>query len=96
MAGIPDGYSTALRMLNYFKIPPEHGDCVVLILGHPGLNLLGRYLPPGKINDLLLPDVTRARPTSSHGGDVYMMDVGAPDVEEMETSDIMDLASFLE
>lgn len=95
MAGVPDGYSTALRMLNYFKIPPEYGDCVVLILGHPGFNLLGRYLPPGKINDLLLADISRARPTSSHG-DVYMMDLGAPNIEEVEASDIMDLASFLE
>lgn len=96
MASLPDGYSTTLRMIDYFKIPREYGDCVVLILVHPGLNLLGRYLPPVKINDLLLVDVSRVRPSSSYG-DVYMMDIEGPEAnEEMETFAIMDLASFLE
>ncbi|KAG5651917.1 hypothetical protein H0H81_006932 [Sphagnurus paluster] len=95
-----DAYSTTLRMLDYLKIPHEHGDCVVLILVHPGLNLLGRYLPPSKINDLLLADVARIRPSSSHG-DVFMMAVedethGAEVLEATEAFDIMDLASFLE
>lgn len=96
MATVPDGYSTALRMLDFFKIPRENGDCIVLLLGHPGLNLLGRYLPSIKINDLLLADVSHVRPTSSHG-DIYMMGVEEPDLaEEMQAFDIMDLASFLE
>lgn len=83
-------------MIDYFKIPRESGDCVVLLLVHPGLNLLGRYLPPLKVNDLLLADISRARPSSSHG-DVYMMGIEEPDMaEEMEAFDIMDLASFLE
>lgn len=83
-------------MIDFLKIPREHGDCNVLILVHPGLNLLGRYLPPSKINDLLLADISRVRPASSHG-DVYMMGLEEPDVvDEMEAFDIMDLASFLE
>jgi len=83
-------------MIEVFNIPPDSGDCVVLLLVHPGLNLLGRYLPPSKINDLLLADVLSARPTSSHG-DVYMVGIKEADVmEEMEALDIMDLASFLE
>ncbi|KAF8167825.1 hypothetical protein B0H34DRAFT_645007 [Crassisporium funariophilum] len=96
MASSPDGYSTTLRMIDFFKMLRENGDCVVLVLVHPGLNLLGRYLPPSKINDLLLADVSRVRPTSSHG-DVYMLGIEEPDLaEEMEAFDIMDLASFLE
>jgi len=83
-------------MIDYYKIPRDSGDCVVLLLVHPGLNLLGRYLPPLKVNDLLLADISRVRPMSSHG-DVYMMGIEEPDiVEEMEAFDIMDLASFLE
>jgi len=93
---LTEGYSTTLRMIDYYKIPRDSGDCVVLLLVHPGLNLLGRYLPPLKVNDLLLADISRVRPMSSHG-DVYMMGIEEPDiVEEMEAFDIMDLASFLE
>ena len=97
MTTLPDGNKTTLRMIDFIKIPRESGDCVVLLLVHPGLNLLGRYLPPSRVNDLLLPDVTRTtRPSSSHG-DVYMIGPGDPDLtEEMEGFDIMDLASFLE
>ncbi|GLB36534.1 putative GAF domain containing protein [Lyophyllum shimeji] len=100
MANTADGYSVTLRMLEYLKIPREHGDCVVLILGHPGLNLLGRYLPSPKVNDLLLADVSRVRPSSSHG-DVFMMNVeeesrATEAAEATEAFDIMDLASFLE
>jgi len=96
MSSLTEGYSTTLRMIDYYKIPRDSGDCVVLLLVHPGLNLLGRYLPPLKVNDLLLADISRVRPMSSHG-DVYMMGIEEPDiVEEMEAFDIMDLASFLE
>ncbi|KAI3615522.1 histidine kinase [Moniliophthora roreri] len=90
-------YNPALRMVELLNIPRDYGDMVVLLLVHPGLNLLGRYLPPSKVNDLLLADVTRpARPLTSHG-DVYMMDIDESDIaEEMEAFDIMDLATFLE
>jgi hypothetical protein len=82
-------------MIDFFKIPRENGDCVVLLLVHPGLNLLGRYLPPSKVNDLLLADISRVR-SASHV-DAYMLGTEDADVaEEMEAFDIMDLASFLE
>lgn len=91
----PDHSSTTLRMIEFFKISRESGDCVVLLLVHPGLNLLGRYLPPSKVNDLLLADISRVR-TASHV-DAYMSNSGSAGVaEEMEAFDIMDLASFLE
>ncbi|KAF9498170.1 dual-domain HisK/Mak2 protein kinase [Pleurotus eryngii] len=96
VAASPDGHAVTLRMIDYLKIPPSGGDHVVLLLAHPGLNVLGRYLPPPKVNDLLLADVDRIRPTSSHA-DVYMMGIEEPDVfEEIEAFDIMDLATFLE
>ncbi|KAF8061003.1 hypothetical protein FPV67DRAFT_1673829 [Lyophyllum atratum] len=100
MSNSTNGYSTTLRMLDYLKIAREHGDCVVLILVHPGLNLLGRYLPPTKVNDLLLADVSRVRPSSSHG-DVFMASVeeesqATEAAEATEAFAIMDLASFLE
>ncbi|PBL00451.1 histidine kinase [Armillaria gallica] len=86
----------ALRMIDFISIPKENGDVVVLLLFHPGPNLLGRYLPPSKINELLLADMSRVRPSSSHG-DIYMLGIEEPDfTEEMEAFDIMDLASFLE
>ena len=96
MAANTEGANVTLRMLDFFSIPKVNGDCVVLLLVHPGLNLLGRYFPPAKVNDLLLADVSRARPSSSHG-DIYMMGVEEPDMtEDMEPMEIMDLASFLE
>lgn len=84
-------------MIDFFNIPKESGDVVVLLLAHPGSNLLGRYLPPAKVNDLLLPDISRTRPTSASHSDVYMMDIEEPDIlVGIEGFDIMDLASFLE
>jgi len=96
MANSLEGYSTTvLRMIDFFKIPRESGDCVVLLLVHPGLNLLGRYLPPSKVNDLLLADLSRVRPTGH--GSITVVGTGDLDLnEEMEAFDIMDLASFLE
>lgn len=96
MTQSPERSSTTLRMIEFFKISRESGDCVVLLLVHPGLNLLGRYLPPSKVNDLLLADISRVR-TASHV-DAYMSNVpgNAGVAEEMEAFDIMDLASFLE
>jgi hypothetical protein len=83
-------------MLDFFNIPRLQGDCVVLLLVHPGLNLLGRYFPPSKVNDLLLADVSRTRTLSSHE-DVYMMGIEESyDMEEIEAYDLIDLASFLE
>ncbi|KAF9258589.1 dual-domain HisK/Mak2 protein kinase [Marasmius fiardii PR-910] len=96
LAESKENYSPALRIIELLNIPRDHGDVLVLLLVHPGLNLLGRYLPPSKVNDLLLADVSRSRPLSSHG-DVYMMDIDETDIsEEMEAFDIMDLATFLE
>jgi hypothetical protein len=82
-------------MLEFFNVPREHGDCVVLLLAHPGPNLLGRYFPPSRVNDLLVADVSRTRQSTYE--DVLMM--GADelyDMEDQESYDLMDLASFLE
>jgi len=96
IASSPEPSGIALRMIDFFSVPKSNGDCVVLLLVHPGLNLLGRYFPPLKVNDLLLADVSRTRPSSSHA-DVYMMGIEEPDpVEDMDPMDVMDLASFLE
>ncbi|KAK7014496.1 hypothetical protein R3P38DRAFT_2787355 [Favolaschia claudopus] len=59
LASSSDGSRHALRNLEFFNIPRDSGDVIVLLLGHPALRLLGRYLPPTKINDLLLPDLSR-------------------------------------
>ncbi|KAF9454975.1 dual-domain HisK/Mak2 protein kinase [Macrolepiota fuliginosa MF-IS2] len=93
LTGTPDGNSTSLRMLDYQKIPPEHGECVVLLLAHPGVNLLGRYLPAHKVNDLLLVEPVRPRTLDVvMGENEEVMEVGG----DMDGYDIMDLASFLE
>ena len=86
----------ALRLIDFFTVPKSNGDCVVLLLAHPGLNLLGRYFPPSAVNDLLLADVIRPKPTSPPT-DIYMMGTEEPAMfEEMGPMDVMDLASFLE
>ena len=96
MGSSTDGHNTTLRMIEFCHIAREHGDCVVLLLVHPGINILGRYLPPSKVNDLLLADVARTSPTVLHG-DVSMINNEDLDLtDQMEAFDIMDLASFLE
>ncbi|CDO70926.1 hypothetical protein BN946_scf184829.g34 [Trametes cinnabarina] len=96
MASSPDSSSITLRMIDFFTIPKSNGDCVVLLLYHPGLNILGRYFPPAKVNSLLFGDISRARPSSSHR-DIFMSGVEEPySMEEMEAIEIMDLATFLE
>lgn len=96
MATTPESSSTTLRMIDFFSIPRVNGDCVVLLLSHPGLNVLGRYFPSHKVNDLLLGNISRVRPAPSHT-DILMMGTEEPyTVEEMEAIEIMDLASFLE
>ncbi|KAI0078477.1 histidine kinase [Panus rudis PR-1116 ss-1] len=96
LATSADTSIVALHMIDFFSIPKSNGDCVVLLLAHPGLNLLGRYFPPTKVNELLLADVQRTKPSPSHG-DIYMMGIDEPEpLEEMDPLDVMDLASFLE
>ncbi|KAH9927462.1 histidine kinase [Epithele typhae] len=96
MATSPESSSTILQMIDFFTIPKTNGDCVVLLLFHPGLNVLGRYFPPAKVNDLLLGDISRAGPASGNR-DILMTGVEEPyAMEEMEAIEIMDLATFLE
>lgn len=96
MATSPESSSTTLRMIDFFTISKTNGDCAVLLLFHPGLNILGRYFPPAKVNNLLFGDISRARPSASHR-DIYMSGVEEPYImEEMEAIEIMDLATFLE
>ncbi|KAF6766466.1 dual-domain HisK/Mak2 protein kinase [Ephemerocybe angulata] len=75
-----DGSSTMLRLIDFFKIPREHGDCVVLLIAHPGPNLLGH----GRTASLQHGDAVM------HGFEEHDLH------DEMEQFDIMDLASFLE
>jgi len=93
MATSSESINATLRLIEFFTIPRSQGDCVVLLLVHPGINSLGRYYPPGKVNDILLGDISRARALSH--GDLYMMD-DSDTMEEMEACDMMDLATFLE
>ncbi|KAI0700426.1 histidine kinase [Cytidiella melzeri] len=91
-----EGSSITLRMIDFFNIPENNGNCVVLLLIHPGLNLLGRYFPPSKVNSLLLADISRVRTSTSHG-DIYMTGPEDPEyIEEMAPMEVMDLATFLE
>ncbi|EGO02766.1 hypothetical protein SERLA73DRAFT_150394 [Serpula lacrymans var. lacrymans S7.3] len=90
-----DALSTTLRLIDFITIPRSSGDCVVLLLSHPGLNLLGRYFPPSKVNDFLLADVSKTR-TSGANDDIFVIDDEELDTLELESFDVMDLASFLE
>lgn len=93
MATSSESINATLRLIEFFTIPRSQGDCVVLLLVHPGTNSLGRYYPPVKVNDILLGDISRVH-SLSHG-DMYMMD-DSDMMEEVETCDMMDLATFLE
>ncbi len=85
-----------IRIIDFLTFPRESGDCVVLLLAHPGLNLLGRYFPPRKVNDLLLADTSGIHPYYSHG-DIHMVGLDESETnDEMEVFDVMDIASFIE
>ena len=89
----PEALSTTLRLIDLKCISRSNGDCVVLLLVHPGPNLLGRYLPLSRINALLLAEPPLSRPSTAPG-DVFMSEVG--EAGDVESTDTMDLATFLE
>ena len=91
----PEALSTSLRLIDFISISRSNGDCVVLLLVHPGPNLLGRYLPLSRINALLLavPSLSRLSPQ----GDVFMSEEGEGGAfRDVDSTDMMDLATFLE
>lgn len=89
----PEALSTTLSLVDFISISRSNGDCVVLLLAHPGPNLLGRYLPLSRINALLLAEPPLARLSVSMG-DVFMGEVD--EGGDVENTDTMDLATFLE
>ena len=89
----PEALSTTLRLIDLKSISRLNGDCVVLLLAHPGPNLLGRYLPLSRINALLLAEPPLSR-LSTAPGDVFMSEAG--EAGDVESTDTMDLATFLE
>lgn len=93
MATSSESINATLRLIEFFTIRRSQGDCVVLLLVHPGVNSLGRYYPPAKVNDILLGEMSRVRPLSH--GDMYMMN-DSDMTGEIEACDMMDLATFLE
>ena len=46
MSGLAEASTTTLRFIEFFSIPRLKGDCVVLLVSHPGANQLARYFPP--------------------------------------------------
>ncbi|KAN0138534.1 hypothetical protein V8E53_003522 [Lactarius tabidus] len=89
----PEALSTTLSLVDFISISRSNGDCVVLLLAHPGPNLLGRYLPLSLINALLLAEPPLARLSVSQV-DVFMSEIG--EGLDVENTDTMDLATFLE
>ena len=89
----PEALSTTLSLVDFISISRSNGDCVVLLLAHPGPNLLGRYLPLSRINALLLAEPPLSRLSASQG-DVFMSELN--EGGDLETTDTMDLATFLE
>jgi hypothetical protein len=92
----PEALITSLSLIDLVSISRSNGDCVVLLLVHPGPNLLGRYLPLSHINALLLAVSPFSR-LSPPLGDVFMLDAGeGGNFRDVENTDTMDLATFLE
>ena len=63
----PESIDATLRLTGFFTIPQSQGDCVALLLVHRGINSLGRYYPPTKVNGILLGDMSRVRALSHNG-----------------------------
>ena len=91
MATSSESINATLRLIEFFTIRRSQGDCVVLLLVHPGVNSLGRYYPSTKVNAILLGETSRVHALGH--GDMYVM--GDLDMME-EPCDMMDLATFLE
>jgi hypothetical protein len=92
----PEALSTSLSLIDLVSISRLNGDCLVLLLVHPGPNLLGRYLPLSHINALLLAVPPLSRLTTPQS-DVFMIEVGeGGGFRDVEGTDTMDLATFLE
>ncbi|EJU00931.1 hypothetical protein DACRYDRAFT_116810, partial [Dacryopinax primogenitus] len=51
----PEAVGKLLRVLDYFVVPRLNGDMTVLLLSHPGENILSQYIPPSKLNAVLFP-----------------------------------------
>lgn len=77
-----------------------NGHCVVLLLSHPGVNTLGRYLPTWKVNGLLLTNNAQRRPPSpqDNGYKVFKVDAGPEEDASSRSHEVrvMDLTTFLE
>jgi hypothetical protein len=70
-------------------IPPEDGDSIILVVGHPGANQLGRYCTEASSKSLLLSNkAEKETPTGFEFDDNVIMEDG----ESM----LMDLATFIE
>ncbi|KIJ68769.1 hypothetical protein HYDPIDRAFT_37202 [Hydnomerulius pinastri MD-312] len=84
----PEALSTTLRLIEFLTVPRADGDCVVLLLVHPGPNLLARYFPSYKVNDFLLPDAEATRPAVSEADMTITKDTSSrsePIEEAVET-----------
>lgn len=91
LSGFSEATIIVLRVIDLMTLPKESGDCVILLLSHPGPNLLGHYFPQPVVNELLLGHSTDTRPST----DVYV--VGDPETQDIfNVFGSMDLASFLE
>ena len=81
--------SVTLRLLEHVVIPPEDGDSIVLVVGHPGANQLGRYFAEASSDNLLLSaKFPKQQAPSSPFDDNVVMEDG--------DSILMDLATFVE
>ncbi|KAH8120504.1 dual-domain HisK/Mak2 protein kinase [Phellopilus nigrolimitatus] len=97
LSGTSEATTIAFRVVEYMTLPKESGDCVILLLSHPGPNLLGNYFPSAKVNELLLAGVSETQARLSPDRDTYVANIEESDMrEEHNTFRIMDLASFLE
>ncbi|KZV95615.1 STKc type histidine kinase [Exidia glandulosa HHB12029] len=96
MAALPEAANTTIKLLETLTLPPHAGDCVVLILMHPGYNALSRFFPAEKMNDLLLAG-TSPRPPNDDSMLLDTPPVGeSKQLADSESWDAMDIASFLE
>ncbi|KAL5518690.1 CHK1 [Sanghuangporus vaninii] len=97
----PEATSIVLRVVELMTLPRESGDCVVLLMAHPGPNELGRYFPPSKVNELLLAKTPETHPSPSREGQEYSTPSDNDNEMGSQQGDlsyysVMDLASFLE
>lgn len=96
----PDAPGRALSLVDIFTIPKANGDSTVLLLSHPGTNMLGQFFSVPKVNEIILANSSTDRTHSIKDEYKVAMDEERGDGEDVDSQSQsprhMDLITFFE